>query len=347
MSALRIAGKILLALFLGVVVLEVSFRLAGALADSDRGVASLSREHEVILCVGDSHTWGMGKGYPARLGQRLGERSPLYHVINMGVAGSNTAQARKRLPGYFERFQPRLLVFWAGVNNKYNRADTEVWQEAGVERVSFFRELLDSSRILRFFRLWRNERELNELLDKSDAYITPVEGWDAEKFRQNEDKTHTQMRRQILGEDDVFDHRRGDKLPSEEMTRVTELDMRWILGRAKAQGIPVIVVTYPLEGGWFHEANLGIRAAAKVFDVPVVEGVASLQRLKDEYAKRGEATGPRTFFDASVHPTQVLYDGIADDIVRVIDEKGYLRLEGDRSAVAAAAPRATAGVVAP
>src|SRR5262249_5463405 len=154
--------------------------------------------------------------------------SPRYHVINMGVAGSNTAQARKRLLGYFERFQPRLLVFWAGVNNKYNRADTEVWQEAGVEKPSFLRELLDSSRTLRFIRLWRNERQLNDLLDRSDSYITPVEGWGKEKFRQNEDKTRTQFRRAILGEVDVFDHEQGDHLSSAEMTRVTELDVRWI-----------------------------------------------------------------------------------------------------------------------
>jgi len=39
---------------LGVLVLEVSFRLAGALVDPDRGLDSLTRAHEVVLCVGDS-----------------------------------------------------------------------------------------------------------------------------------------------------------------------------------------------------------------------------------------------------------------------------------------------------
>jgi hypothetical protein len=341
MRLLQLTGKVLLTLLLAVLVLELSFRLAGALADSDRGVGSLARDHDVILCVGDSHTWGLGKGYPARLGQRLGNRSPRYHVINMGVAGSNTAQARKRLLGYFERFQPRVLVFWAGVNNKYNRADTQVWQEAGVEQASFFRQLLDSSRVIRFVRLWRNERQLNELLEKSDAYITPVEGKD--KVRDTKQGKRIRMRRQILGQDDVFDHRHGDKLSSEEMTRVTELDLRWILAQAKAHGVPAVVVTYPLEGGWFLEANLGIRAAAAAFGVPVVEAKGSLKRLKQQFDRRGQKHDRRTFFDVSVHPTQVLYDAIGDDILRVLDRRGWLRSEGDRNWKAAPPSRPAAG----
>jgi hypothetical protein len=343
---LRFAGKLLLALVLGVAVLELSFRLAGALIDSDRGVGSLTRAHEVVLAIGDSHTWGMGMGYPARLGARLATRSPRYRVINLGVAGSNTAQIRKRLPGYLERFQPRLIVFWAGVNNKYNRADTEVWQEAGVERASLLRQLLDSSRTLRFFRLWRNERELNRLLESEDSYVTPVEGWGKEKFRRNEDGTRISFRRSIMGEVDVFDHRKADHLPPEEMSRVTELDVRWIVERAREQGVPVILVTYPLPGGWFLEANRGIWAAAAALGVPLVDSAASLQRLKRAYERRGEKYTPRTFFDESVHPRQALYDAVGDDVLKLAFEKGYLG-EGERAPAQGPSPMPSRGAAAP
>jgi hypothetical protein len=324
MSFLKLVAKAGLALVLAVLVLEVSFRIAGAIADTDRGTGSLTGAHEVVLCIGDSHTWGMGKGYPARLGELLGKRSARYRVINLGVAGSNTAQIRKRLLWNLDRFQPRLLVLWAGVNNKYNRADTEVWQEAGVEPASLLRELLDSSRTIRFFRLWQNERRLNEFLDETDAYVTPADGWGETKVRQNRTKTRTKMRRSILGEEDVFDHRQGDHLSSEEMQRVTELDFGWIIGRAKARGIPVIVVAYPLPGGWFKDANVGIRAAAAAHGVPVVEAAASVDRLRKRYAARRRRAATRFLFDRSVHPRQPLYDAIGEDILRVADENGYL-----------------------
>ena len=42
----------------------------------------------------------LGKGYPGALAELLAARSPGYHVVNLGVSGSNTAQFRLRFPAW-------------------------------------------------------------------------------------------------------------------------------------------------------------------------------------------------------------------------------------------------------
>jgi hypothetical protein len=113
------------ALLLAFLVLEVSFRIAGALSSEsrDRTQVRVDEQHQVLLCVADSHTWGLGMGYPAR----LAGSSDRYRVINLGVPGTNTAQLRRRFADYLDRFRPRAVVIWAGVNNFWNQPDTELW----------------------------------------------------------------------------------------------------------------------------------------------------------------------------------------------------------------------------
>ena len=322
MRALRAIAAIILALIMAVLVVEVSFRLAGALARGEPGaIASSTRAHDVILCVGDSHTWGLGTGYPTRLSERLAESSSRYRVIHLGVPGSNTAQVRKRLPGYVERFQPILVVLWAGVNNKYNRSDSEGWRDAGVDAPSPLRTLLDSSRLLRFVRVWRNERELNRFLDGESTYVKPDDGGGGKKVGGT---SVMRFRRSIMGETDIFDHFRGDYLPGAEVSRVTELDVRAIGEQLRAQRIPLLVVTYPADGGWFWEANVGIRAAAAALAIPVVESPPIFQRLRVDLIRRGEKAPKQLLLDRTAHPQQRLYDAIADAIFQVADENGFL-----------------------
>jgi hypothetical protein len=288
----------------------------------------------VILCVGDYHTWVLGKGYPARLGERLAERSSRYRVINMGVPGSNTAQVRKRLPGYLERFQPDLVILWAGVNNKYNRSDSEPWEDAGVAPASPLRTLLDSSRFLRFVRLWRNERELNRFLDGENVYVKPDDDGGGKKVTGADGAPITRFRRSIMGETDIFDHIRGDYLPGLEVSRVTELDVRAIIEQVRAAQIPIMVVTYPADGGWFYEANVGIRAAATALGVPIVESPPVFQRMRVDLIARGEKTPKALLLDPSAHPQQRLYDAIADAILEVAENSGLLDHPGSTHAAA-------------
>ena len=60
-----------------------------------------------------------------------------------------------------------------GINNAYNRAETEVWGEARGAPASRARKLFDHSRVLRFMRVWRNQWELQRVLAAADAYVAP------------------------------------------------------------------------------------------------------------------------------------------------------------------------------
>src|SRR5262249_41635390 len=123
--SVRYAGRLLGAAAIGVVgaalLLELGLRLASLVVAGDPATRlSPGHDRTVILCAGDSHTWGQGKGYPAALAERLAARSPRYQVVNLGVPGSNTAQLRRRFPDWVHPFPPPGVVLLGGVNNRYD-----------------------------------------------------------------------------------------------------------------------------------------------------------------------------------------------------------------------------------
>jgi len=314
--AIRLTLRSLLALIIAIAVLEISFRLAGALLPRERGIEGLAAEHFVVLCVGDSHTWGLGKGYPARLAERLAERSPRYRVINYGVAGTNTAQLRNRFVSYLDRFHPQVVIFWAGVNNRHNRSETEVWGEAGVQPASFARRLLDDSRVLRFIRMWRQDREMDRLLAQTGSYVAP------NSAREKSDHFWEDHRRRLFGEETVFHNEKGEFLSPAEQARVTELDVRWMIEQARARSIPFVAITYPFPAALFTAPNEGIRKATAAYGAAVVEATDASARVADEYRARGEKPPP--LYDETLHPTQFFYDAIGDLVLEKLDERGYL-----------------------
>lgn len=316
MRPLRFCARALLVLVLAFGVLEASFRLAGALMPRERGIEGLAADHFVVLCVGDSHTWGAGKGVPARLAERLAERSPRYRVVNYGVPGTNTAQLRNRFVSYLERFHPRVVIVWAGVNNRHNRAETEVWQEAGVEQASWARRLLDDSRVLRAVRMWRQDREMDRLLATTGSYVAPS----AEK--KDGDRVWGDHRRNLFGEEAVFQNVQGDHLPPDEQARVTELDLRWMMEQARRRGIPMLAITYPFPAPMFTAANEGIRKASDEYGVARVDTVGMTDAINARSAAKGEPLPE--LFDHTLHPTQRFYDEIGDAVLQKLDERGYL-----------------------
>src|SRR5688572_10206253 len=104
----------LIAIAIGVVgavlTLEIGLQVASFVVAGDPSTR-LAPAHDriVVLCVGDSHTWGLGRGYPGALAELLAARSPGYHVVNLGVSGSNTAQLRLRFPAWLDTFRPAAV----------------------------------------------------------------------------------------------------------------------------------------------------------------------------------------------------------------------------------------------
>lgn len=314
------AGRLLGAALIGIVgaalLVELVLQAASLVVAGDPAARlTTAADRIVVLCAGDSHTWGLGKGYPAALAKRLGERSRRYQVVNLGVPGSNTAELRRRFPGWLDTFQPAVVVVWSGVNNLSNRTDTDVWErQAGVAPLPLWQRVVETSRLWRFVRWWRHQAALERALPKEGVLFAPA------LYRDPNDSTTT-FRRELPGGMDLQEHEhRRDELAPEEVVRVTALDVAWLAKTARARGIPMVVVTYPIPYAGFVPVNEGIERGATEAGIPVVHSSDAVKRL---VAREGQEIAPK-LVDPSIHPTQILYDEVGALILELLDERGWL-----------------------
>jgi len=79
-----------------------------------------------IVCVGDSHTYGVfvakEEAYPFQLEQLLNKNSNKYQVINLGAPGINSSQILRDLNGIIKDYHPLAVVVLVGINNGWNIA---------------------------------------------------------------------------------------------------------------------------------------------------------------------------------------------------------------------------------
>jgi tetratricopeptide (TPR) repeat protein len=116
-----------LGLLLGAAVIEVGFRAAARWAVSRYRVESRPSVGEtVVLCEGDSFTFGLGgESYPVQLERLLngaagGRR---YRVVNRGIPGRTSSELLLDLPRHLADDRPDAAVIVVGWNNTY-RLDT-------------------------------------------------------------------------------------------------------------------------------------------------------------------------------------------------------------------------------
>jgi lysophospholipase L1-like esterase len=130
-------GKRLAAVLVGVV-------LALALAEAGLQVAALvvrerarpvgpappetGRVGPVVLCVGDSFTYGSGSSsaatsYPSQMEAWLRANDPAraaWGVSNGGWPGRNSSEVLRKLPGFLREAHPDFVCVLAGLNNRWN-----------------------------------------------------------------------------------------------------------------------------------------------------------------------------------------------------------------------------------
>jgi len=134
----HILAKIIFSLLIFLIGTEIALQAAHYIHTALNPVSGIEHpEAPVILCVGDSHTYGTkmkpGNDYPARL-QKIFERNDFpVNVINQGVPGTNTSELRRKLPGLMKAYQPNLVVVLICVNNEWNRKDT-TWSDIQDDR---------------------------------------------------------------------------------------------------------------------------------------------------------------------------------------------------------------------
>ena len=118
---LRLVGVVLFWPLIVAIVGELTLQLVAA-TSRVRLRASHQGPPVEILCVGDSHTYGLGvkawESYPGQL-------ASAGVVVNAGIPGTNSAQLRARLGDWLLEHEPFYVVILVGVNNLWNRASPE------------------------------------------------------------------------------------------------------------------------------------------------------------------------------------------------------------------------------
>lgn len=144
-------------LFVLLVLLEVGLRIAASLVERERGGA---RGETTILCLGDSHTFGLhvppSLSYPALLQRELDPSARAIGVVNYGVPGRNSAALLRQLPEYLQSVAPDLVLVLVGFNDSWNfdganPSETADDLASAADEPSF----LEGLRIARLFRLAR------------------------------------------------------------------------------------------------------------------------------------------------------------------------------------------------
>jgi lysophospholipase L1-like esterase len=111
------------------IILEIALRIIGAIhlhaAIKDK-IPPTSKDVYVILCLGDSFTFGIGaprdKCYPQQLEDLLNKEPvrPRVRVVNRGVGSYNTSMIANKLDKFINETNPDLIILLAGGANSWN-----------------------------------------------------------------------------------------------------------------------------------------------------------------------------------------------------------------------------------
>ncbi len=130
-SGRRMAFRILLVALILAVGFEFSLWTAHCMAERRQGELAHPGA-PVVLCLGDSHTFGVkvsaAESYPGRLQEMFDERGLTVNVVNEGVPGQNSSELRRALPGLLDEYRPEVVIVMIGANNEWNLDDT-LWSD--------------------------------------------------------------------------------------------------------------------------------------------------------------------------------------------------------------------------
>ena len=141
------------------VLLEVVLQLGALVVAWNHGGGaggSAQDGREVVLCVGDSFTYGLGASdpattsYPAALQHVLDEADPeRFQVVRGGYPGRDSRGVLERIEGQLREFAPRHVVILVGLNDRWRQPERLALGEAEAAADEGFR--LE----WRTARLWR------------------------------------------------------------------------------------------------------------------------------------------------------------------------------------------------
>jgi hypothetical protein len=187
-----------------------------------------------VLCLGDSNTYGLYErtedAWPAQVEALLRERATrglIFELVNDGFPGQNSSDLRTRCAASLEHADPDLLVVWVGKNNTWSTRNMEPYLGQGSTAAG--PPLLRDLRLYRFFRTLEGRHVSERSIDLRDlSRGGGVSGQDAFEI--------------ALQYGDG-----GSDVELALALRALEGDLRAIDARAEERGIPLLVLTYPLD----------------------------------------------------------------------------------------------------
>jgi GDSL-like Lipase/Acylhydrolase family len=223
--------------------------------------------------------------------------------VNVGVPGMSTGQVLERLPDLVRRYEPDLILVWAGVNNSWNRAGERGEHSELAVRLD---RLAAHTRVYRLARTWLHDRRL----DRDRAVHDQRRAWevlDPQNALRGEGAFTVRREDGVI---ETMEHDRDEQTPADAVWQQrTERDYAAIARYARAAGLPVAFIGYPLgEIGVAAVVNRALRNVAQAEDVPVVDAAASALRIPFE---------ERHFLWAG-HPDGRMYGEIARDVLPVV-----------------------------
>ena len=284
------ARRIGFALLVGLLAGELFLQAASFVASrwAVRGDATPGPAGAVtILCLGDSHTYGLSvpaeESYPAQLEARLAERHPgrVFEVVNLGIPGMNSGYLANRLERQMLQLRPQLVLVWVGINNAWNAAESQAGDG--------------------WLRGW---------LLRSRLYRLASIAWYTNTGHQYDPEQHGGW---FEGELPPSARRSPDAAEAGELAPGLARDVGRIVEVARSLDTPVILLTYPMRKQ--RPLNRVIERAGFDAEIPVLDGVEDFERAV------GEGHAIRSLIDLSEgpHPTGLLYGYLVESLVPVVE----------------------------
>lgn len=248
----------------GLLLLELLLQLAAPLVRPSLRPIDAGGEGLRLLCVGDSHTYGIwvdpADTYPVRLQRKLARWPEPATVLNAGVPGMNSSQVAEAFPEMLDRFQPSVALVMVGVADFWNLDSFRAEEYSGWRWFLFGGGWWDRSRVVKLARLIRFN--LFHGRNETPPEVPVVE--------------HTAYNWTIGGggraiDVDIDMHFEDGLKDIAVFRRVLRRNLSLIASSAQARGVTLVLMTYPTEGSFYAAVNQVYREFAASQHVPLID----------------------------------------------------------------------------
>ncbi|MBI1813699.1 MAG: hypothetical protein HYR72_01840 [Deltaproteobacteria bacterium] len=257
-----------------------------------------------MLCVGDSHTYGLWvkteESYPARLQAKLSTGPRQFAVLNAGVPGMNSSQLRDTLPDLLDSFAPDVVLLMVGVADFWNRAGAQTKEVRSWRWILRGGEWWDRSRVVKLARLIRFNLRYRSAVRNAGVPIVEHGGLDW--------KIHGGTH-EISGT-----HEGSFYYPAEEeevVRRVLRRDLSTMASAIQARGVTLVLMTYAPEVPLYRTINGVYRDVAQQTGLPLID-------LGRRLAEWSEPPGQTSAYFPDFHPRPAGYELIATVVAEAL-----------------------------